>query len=160
MSFGNVLTRLYDAFRSVLISIMTQLCDISSFVLMHKFIGKKENKHDKEYSLLKQDHFCLLFICLYFSLKPNSVIQSILLIVLSHWIKVLLFDEIPSNTPTEKKPWKEPPKKLNITNMKFRIWKTWYKLGWMNKQVNIFNRCSFWNFVSGHQFLTLLEIIL
>ena len=42
MSFGNVLTGLYDAFSSVLISIMTQLCDIFSFALMHKFIGKKE----------------------------------------------------------------------------------------------------------------------
>ena len=60
--------------------------------------------------------------------------------------------------------WKEAlkgaPKKLNIANMKFRIWKTWHNFGWMNKQVNVFNRCSFWNFVSGHQFLTLLEIIL
>ena len=36
------MTRLYDAFSSVLISIMAQLCDMSSSVLMHKFIGKKE----------------------------------------------------------------------------------------------------------------------
>ena len=55
---------------------------------------------------------------------------------------------------------KEASKKLNITNMKIRIWKTWHKLGWMNKQVNVFNRCFFWNFVSCYQFLTLLEIIL
>ena len=46
--------------------------------------GKKGNERDKEYSLLKHDRFCLLFICLCFSLKPNSVLQSILLIVLSH----------------------------------------------------------------------------
>ena len=46
--------------------------------------GKKGNEHDKEYSLLKGNRFCLLFICLCFSLKPNSVLQSILLIVLSH----------------------------------------------------------------------------
>ena len=42
MSFGDVLTRLYDAFNSVFISIMTQLCDIFSFVLMDIIIGKKE----------------------------------------------------------------------------------------------------------------------
>ena len=59
-----------------------------------------------------------------------------------------------------KKALKGVPKKLNIINMKFRIWKIWHKLEWVNKQVNVFNRCYFWNFVSGHQFLTLLEIIL
>ena len=41
MSLGNVLTRLYDAFSSAL-SIMIQLCDIFSFVLMYIFMGKKE----------------------------------------------------------------------------------------------------------------------
>ena len=61
--------------------------------------------------------------------------------------------------------WKEAlkgvPKKLNITNMKFGIWKTWHKLEWINKRVNVFKRCYFWYFVSGHQFLRLLtEIIL
>ena len=47
MPFGNVLTRLYDAFSSVLISIMAQLCDIFSFVLVHIFIGKKETNTKK-----------------------------------------------------------------------------------------------------------------
>ena len=85
MSFGNVFTWIYDAFGFVFITIMTQLCDMFSFVLMcKKKKGKKGNERDKEYSLLKHDHFCLLFICLCFSLKPNSVLQSILLIVLSH----------------------------------------------------------------------------
>ena len=46
--------------------------------------GKKGNERDKEYSLLKHDRFCLLFICLCFSLKTNSVLQSILLKDLSH----------------------------------------------------------------------------
>ena len=59
-----------------------------------------------------------------------------------------------------KKVLKGVSKKLNIINMKFRIWKIWQKLESVNKQVNVFNRCYFWNFVSGHQFLTLLEIIL
>ena len=77
---------------------------------MYIFMGKKGNERDKEYFLLKHERFCLLFICLCFSLKPNSVLQSILLAVLSHWEKELLFDENPSNTPTEKKPWKEFPK--------------------------------------------------
>ena len=110
MSFGHVFTRINDAFSFVLISIMTQLYDIFSFVLMYIFMGKKGNERDKEYFLLKHERFCLLFICLCFSLKPNSVLQSILLAVLSHWEKELLFDENPSNTPTEKKPWKEFPK--------------------------------------------------
>ena len=45
--------------------------------------------------------------------------------------------------------------------MKFGIWKTWHKLEWINKRVNVFKRCYFWYFVSGHQFLRLLiEIIL
>ena len=39
------------------------------------------NKHDEEYSLLKHDRFCLLFICLCFSLKQASILQRILLIV-------------------------------------------------------------------------------
>ena len=61
--------------------------------------------------------------------------------------------------------WKEAlkgvPKKLNITNMKFGIWKIWHKLEWINKRVNVFKRCYFWYFVSGNQFLRLLiEIIL
>ena len=61
--------------------------------------------------------------------------------------------------------WKEAlkgvPKKLNITNMKFGIWKIWHKLEWINKQVNVFKRFYFGYFVSGNQFLRLLiEIIL
>ena len=61
--------------------------------------------------------------------------------------------------------WKEAlkgvPKKLNITNMKFGIWKIWHKLEWINKRINVFKRCYFWYFVSGNQFLRLLiEIIL
>ena len=124
--------------------------------------GKKENERDKEYSLLKHDRFCLLFICLCFSLKPNSVLQSILLIVLFHWEKELF--PIWGNSK-QRSNWKEAlkgvPKKLNITNMKFGIWKTWHKLEWINKRVNVFKRCYFWYFVSGHQFLRLLiEIIL
>ena len=83
MSSGNVLTRLYDAFSSVLISIMTILCDMwylqfCSYAHTYWNLG---NKPDEEYSLLKQDRFCLLFICLCFSLKPASVLQSILLVV-------------------------------------------------------------------------------
>ena len=111
ISFGNVLTPLYDTSSSVLIHIMTQLCDVFSFVLMHIFIGKKGNKHDKEYySLVKHDRFCLLFICLFFSLKPNSVLQSILLIVLSHWEKEVLFDKILSIASTERSFERSPPK--------------------------------------------------
>ena len=60
--------------------------------------------------------------------------------------------------------WKEAlegfPKKLIITNMKFSFWKTWHKLEWINKRVNVFIRSYFWYFVSSHQFLRLLEIIL
>ena len=42
MLFGNVLTRLYDAFSSVFISIMTQLRDIFIFVLMGIILEKKK----------------------------------------------------------------------------------------------------------------------
>ena len=106
MSFGNVLTRLYDAFSRCLQFCSYKYNDTAVWYLQFcsytKIYRKKGNKHDKEYSLLKHDRFCLLYICLCSSLKPNSVLQSILLIVLSHWKKELLFDEIPSNTPTEK----------------------------------------------------------
>ena len=42
MLFGNVLSRQYDAFSSVLISTMTLLSYIFSFVFMQIIIGKKE----------------------------------------------------------------------------------------------------------------------
>ena len=35
-----------------------------------------------------------------------------------------------------------------------------HKLEWINERVNVFKRCYFWYFVSGHQFLRLFEIIL
>ena len=42
MSFGIVLSRQYDAFSSVLVSTMTLLSYIFSFVFMQIIIGKKE----------------------------------------------------------------------------------------------------------------------
>ena len=42
MPFGNVLSRQYDAFSSVLINTMTLLSYIFSFVFMQIIIGKKE----------------------------------------------------------------------------------------------------------------------
>ena len=42
MSLGNDSTQLFHAFSSVLISIMTQLCNSVSFAHMHIIIGKKK----------------------------------------------------------------------------------------------------------------------
>ena len=79
MPFGKVLTRLYDTLSSILISAMTQLCDIFSFVLMHIIIGKKKKKTTKNISCWKTT--VSVFICLCFSMKQTPVLQSILLIV-------------------------------------------------------------------------------
>ena len=42
MSCGSVLTQLYDAYSFVLISLMTQLCDIVNIILIHIIMGIKE----------------------------------------------------------------------------------------------------------------------
>ena len=110
MSFGNMWCLQFCSYKCNEAAVRyLQFCS-------HVYVyGKKGNEHDKEYSLLKHERFSLSFICLCFSLKPISVLQSILLIVSSHWEKELLFDEIPGNIPTERipqktKPWKDSPK--------------------------------------------------
>ena len=114
---------------------------------------KKGNRHDKGYSLFIIYLFVFLtetefssskhsFNCS-FSLKERAVIW---------WNS--------KEHSNWKEAWKGVPNKLSIENMKFCIWKTLHKLEWMNKQVNNFNRCYCWNFISGHQFLRLLQIIL
>ena len=113
MLFGNVFTRICDTF-SFFYKYNDAAARYLQFCSYVYIYGKKGNERDKEYSLLKHNRFCLLFICLCFSPKPNSVLQNILLIVLSHWEKELFFDEIPSNTPTEKKPWKESPRNITL----------------------------------------------
>ena len=63
MLFGNVLTRLYDAFSSVFISIMTQLRNIFSFVLISR---KNEKEHDNEYSIILIVHVLSSITIFYF----------------------------------------------------------------------------------------------
>ena len=60
MSFGDVLNLLYDHFGFVLISIMTQLCDIFSFILRHIIIGIKETNTIKNTPCQNTTSVCLL----------------------------------------------------------------------------------------------------
>ena len=129
--------------------------------------GKKGNERDKEYSyrfrIFRYKTRSFLFIIYLFMFFTETEFSSS-----KHSFKrSLSLRERAVIWWNSKKHsnWKEAlkgvPKKLNITNMKFGIWKTWHKLEWINKRVNVFKRCYFWYFVSGHQFLRLLiEIIL
>ena len=83
MSFGNVLTRLYDAFSSVLISIRTFLRGIFSFVLIHIYIYLLEFRKQTRWIIfsVKTQPFLFIVYLFMFTRKPALVLQSILLIV-------------------------------------------------------------------------------
>ena len=81
MSFRNVLTRLYDAFSSVLIGIMTLLCDTFSFILIIYLLEFRKQTRWRVFPVKTRPFLFILFICLCFTLKPALVLQRILLII-------------------------------------------------------------------------------
>ena len=135
MSFGNVLTRLYDAFSPVLISIMTQLCDIFSFVLMHIFIGKKETNTIKNILCKTRPFLFIIYLFMFFTETEFSSSKYSFNCSLSLKERAVVWWNSKQHSH-----WKEAlkgvPKKLNITlqTWNFVFGKPDINLNeWMNK---------------------------